>query len=240
MATVLISGGSRGLGVAIAKHLLAEGFRVVAFSRRANSEVAELEKGWEDEFFFYEADLSDRNAMRELVDFVEDEHGALAGLVNNAGIALDGLLAMTPDDDIERLIRVNLLGPLTLTRAVAKRMLMRQHGSIVTITSIVGLRGYSGLSGYSATKAGLDGMTRALARELGSRNVRVNSVAPGFLETEMTHGLDDEQRRQIVRRTPLGRLGTVQDVTGVVAFLLSDQGAFMTGQTLVVDGGITC
>jgi 3-oxoacyl-[acyl-carrier protein] reductase len=147
---------------------------------------------------------------------------------------------MMPQDDLDTVLSVNLTGTLYLTRQVIRRMLLSdQGGSIINISSIVGLRGYSGLSVYAATKAGLDAVTRSLARELGPRGIRVNSVAPGFLETEMTGGLSAAQIEQIKRRTPLGRIGHPADAVGPVLFLLSEASCFITGQVLVVDGGLT-
>jgi 3-oxoacyl-[acyl-carrier protein] reductase len=166
--------------------------------------------------------------------------GPIQALVNNAGIARDGVLATMRPVDIDAVLDVNLRGTLHLTRLVARPMLTRGTGSILNISSIIGLRGYSGLAVYSATKGGLDAMTRALARELGPRNIRVNSIAPGYLETEMSSTLGAEQRDQIVRRTPLCRLGRPDDVVGAVLFLLSPASAFITGQTFVIDGGVTC
>ena len=162
------------------------------------------------------------------------------GLVNNAGVAGDGVLATYPVVDIERIIQTNLTGALHMARLMARHILRRPGGGrIVNISSIIGSRGYSGLAAYSASKAGMDGMTRALAREMGRRGVTVNSVAPGYLDTEMSSTLGDDQRRQVVNRTPLGRLGTIGDVCPVVRFLLGDDARFVTGQTLVIDGGIT-
>jgi 3-oxoacyl-[acyl-carrier protein] reductase len=175
-----------------------------------------------------------------LVARIEAEAGPIQALINNAGIARDGVLAMMRPADIDAVLDVNLRGSLHLTRLVARPMLARTGGSILNISSIIGLRGYSGLAVYSATKGGLDAMTRALARELGPRNIRVNSIAPGYLETEMSSTLGDEQRLQIVRRTPLGRLGRPADVVGAVLFLLSPASSFITGQTFVIDGGVTC
>jgi 3-oxoacyl-[acyl-carrier protein] reductase len=184
--------------------------------------------------------MADADSLSRVVAGVEKELGPIDALINNAGIAYDGVLAGMPPESIEKLIQVNLTGALLLTRLVVRRMLLRGSGNIINVSSIIGLRGYSGLAAYSATKGGLDGMTRALARELGSRQIRVNSIAPGYLETEMTHSLSDFQRDQVIRRTPLGRLGVPADVVGVVLFLLSPASSYMTGQTLVVDGGVTC
>jgi 3-oxoacyl-[acyl-carrier protein] reductase len=237
---ILLSGGSRGLGLAIARSLLEAGHRVATFSRKSTPEIEALKADHAGRLTYVPGDMADSPSLSRVVAAVEKETGPIDALINNAGIAYDGVLAGMPPEQIERLIQVNLTGALLLTRLVVRRMLLRNAGNIINISSIIGLRGYSGLAAYSATKGGLDAMTRALARELGGRNIRVNSIAPGYLETEMTHGLSDFQRDQVVRRTPLGRLGVPADVVGVVQFLLSPASAYMTGQTLVVDGGVTC
>jgi 3-oxoacyl-[acyl-carrier protein] reductase len=237
---VLLSGGSRGLGLAIAGALLESSYRVATFSRKTTAEMEALRGKSGGNLTYHPGDMADSESLARLVAAVEKESGPIDVLINNAGIAYDGVLAGMPPERIEQLIHVNLTGALLLSRLVVRRMLLRGEGNIVNISSIIGLRGYSGLAAYSATKAGLDGMTRALARELGPKRIRVNSIAPGYLETEMTHGLSDFQRDQVVRRTPLGRLGVPGDVVGVVLFLLSPASTYMTGQTLVVDGGVTC
>ena len=237
---VLLSGGSRGLGLAIARSLLEGGHRVATFSRKPTPEIESLGAEHLGRLTYRPGDMADTDSLSRVVASVEKEIGPIDALINNAGIAYDGVLAGMPPEHIEKLMLVNLTGALLLTRLVARRMLLRSAGNIINISSIIGLRGYSGLAAYSATKAGMDGMTRALARELGSRNIRVNSIAPGYLETEMTHGLSEFQRDQVVRRTPLGRLGVPADVVGVVLFLMSPASAYITGQTLVVDGGVTC
>jgi 3-oxoacyl-[acyl-carrier protein] reductase len=170
---------------------------------------------------------------------VIERFGRIDVLVNNAGVARDGVLPLFPDEQIDEVIDLNLRGTVHLTRLVTRRMLRQGSGRIINISSIVGLSGYRGLSVYSATKAALDGFTRALARELGGRGITVNSVAPGYLRTEMSHGLDEAQLGQIVRRTPAGRLGEADDVAAAVGFLASDAAAFITGHVLVVDGGLT-
>lgn len=237
---VLLSGGSRGLGLAMARSLLESSYRVATFSRKSTSELEQLLSERPDQLTHFTGDMADSASLSRVVTTVEKKIGPIDVLINNAGIAYDGVLAGMPPEQIERLIGINLTGTLLLSRLVVRRMLLRNAGNIINISSIIGLRGYSGLAAYSATKAGMDGMTRALARELGSRNIRVNAIAPGYLETEMTHGLSEFQREQVVRRTPLGRLGVPADVVGVVLFLLSPASAYMTGQTLVVDGGVTC
>lgn len=235
---IVLSGGSRGLGKALAEGLLAEGYRVSTFSRSATPFTESLAEN--DNFFFAAADITDHEKVAQFLIAAEQKFGIPFGLVNCAGVAVDGVLATFPESEIERVVEINLIGTLSLTRQVVRRMLLSQAGgSIINISSIIGLRGYNGLSAYAATKGALDAMSRSLARELGPRRIRVNSIAPGYLATEMTHGLDDGQRRQIERRTPLGRLGTPADVVGPVSFLLSDRAEFITGQVLVVDGGIT-
>jgi 3-oxoacyl-[acyl-carrier protein] reductase len=191
-------------------------------------------------FFWKAVDGKDYEAVEQFIKEVHDSEGRIDALINNAGMAIDGVLTLMKPDDITSLLSLNLESCIRAARMCAKYMLMQQNGVIINISSIIGIRGYSGLAVYSATKAGLDGLTRGLARELGGRGIRVNSVSPGYLETEMSSTLGDTQRQQIIRRTPLGRLGKTDDVTGVVSFLVSEKARFITGQTIVIDGGITC
>ena len=234
---VILSGGSRGLGEAIVDSLLANGYGVSTFSRTPT----EFTKGLADntDFFYASADCADEKSIVAFLKAAESKLGRPYALINCAGVAADGVLATMADSAIEEVVDINLKGALRLTKLVIRRMLLGNGDAVIlNISSIVGLRGYSGLAAYAATKGGMDAMTRALARELGVRGIRVNSIAPGYLETGMTHGLDEQQRRRIVRRTPLGRLGTPQDVVGAVLFLLSPCAQFITGQVLVIDGGI--
>ncbi|MEV4999800.1 SDR family NAD(P)-dependent oxidoreductase [Nocardioides sp. LML1-1-1.1] len=235
----LVTGGSRGLGAGIVEDLLAQGYAVATCSRSRTDQVEVWEKEFPDRFSFLSADVSvEADATRYVKDVVQ-RWGRIDVLVNNAGVAGEGMIALTDDGLIDRVVDLNIKGTLYVTRAASRTMLARRSGAIVNISSVVGLSGYRGLSVYSATKAALDGMTRSLARELGSRGITVNSVAPGYLRTEMSHGLDEDQLKQIERRTPLGRLGDAQDVARVVSFLVSPDNKFMTGQVLVVDGGLS-
>lgn len=238
---VIVTGGSRGLGAGIVQSFLDSGDLVATCAR---SRTAEIDK-WADDpatgdrLLFQEVDLSNREQVAGFVKAVIGRWGRVDVLVNNAGVARDGVIALAADDDVDAVIDLNLKGTLQITKLVTRRMLARGGGSIVNISSIVGISGYRGLAVYSATKAALDGLTRALSRELGSRGITVNSIAPGYLRTEMSHGLDEEQLGQIVRRTPAGRLGEPADIARVVQFLAAPENDYLTGQVIVVDGGLT-
>ncbi len=238
---VIVTGASRGLGLNIAQLLLNRGYPVVGCSRAKTPEMDSLEAGGGFQWFPCEVGKPDEEErfFDQAIAWIGGRK--LYGLVNNAGIAGEGILATFPTTDCEHLISVNLLSAIRLARLASRVLLASSSGGrIINISSIVGLRGYTGLAAYSASKAGMDGLTRALAREVGRRNITVNSVAPGYLETAISASLGEPQRRQIVNRTPIGRLGQVSDVSPLVAFLLSDEGGFITGQTLIVDGGISC
>ncbi len=244
---VIVTGGSRGLGLGLVDALLADGYRVSTCSR---SPTAELERLAGPNLFWQPCRIGDADAVNGFVKAAVAWAGdaPLWGLINNAGVAREGILATFPDVDSADVIQTNLTGAIQMARAFLRAKLTQRGagsadggaGRIINISSIIGQRGYVGLAAYSASKAGLDGLTRALAREVGRRAVTVNSVAPGYLTTEMSGTLSAGQRDQIIRRTPLGRLGEVADVVPVVRFLLGEGGAFITGQTITVDGGITC
>ncbi|MBW8751281.1 MAG: SDR family oxidoreductase [Propionibacteriales bacterium] len=236
---VIVTGGSRGLGAGIVEGHLDAGDRVATCARSRTPEVDRWEKEYADRFLFQEVDLSNRDQTTAFVNAVVERWETIEVLVNNAGVARDGILAMADDDDIDLVIDLNLKGTLHITKLVTRRMLARRRGHIVNISSIVGLSGYRGLSVYSATKAALDGLTRSMARELGSRGIVVNSIAPGYLRTEMSHGLDEAQLDQIVRRTPAGRLGEPADIARIVLFLTDPANDYITGQVIVADGGLT-
>ncbi len=238
--TVLVTGGSRGLGAALVQAFLDSGDRVATCSRLASPAIDAWRSGEDADRVHHELlDLTDRAATRSFVQGVVDRFGPIDVLVNNAGLARDGVLGLFSEDDIDDVVSLNLTATIHVTKLVSRGMLRHGFGRIINISSIVGSSGYRGLSVYGATKAALDGFTRALARELGGRGITVNSVAPGYLRTEMTHGLDESQLIQIAGRTPVGRLGAPGDVTGPVLFLASDAAEFVTGTVFVVDGGLT-
>jgi len=243
MRNVIVTGGSRGLGLGIVRRLTGAGYRAIAIARKESTQLTvareEADRANPGSLHFVPFDLAEIAEIPQLVKAVRKEVGAIYGLVNNAAVGFDGVLATMPNAQIEQLVRVNTLAPIVLTKYVVRAMLAEGGGRIVNVASIVGFTGYSGLSVYGATKASLLGFTRSLAREVGRLGVTVNAVAPGFLDTEMTQGLDDEHRQQIARRSALRRLPDLADVADAVAFLLGDTAKSITGTVLTVDAGAT-
>lgn len=243
MRNVIVTGGSRGLGLGIACKLTAAGYRVIAIARRETPQLRaameEAEHRNPDSFHFAPFDLSEIEGIADLVKTARKRFGPLHGLVNNAGISFEGVLASMPDSQIEELLRVNTLSPIVLTKSVVRWMMADGSGRIVNIASITAFTGYARLSVYSATKASMIGFTRSLAREVGRAGITVNSIAPGFVATDMTRGLTEEQRDRIVRRSALRRLPDIEDVANTVEFLLSDKAKNITGTVVTVDAGNT-
>jgi 3-oxoacyl-[acyl-carrier protein] reductase len=241
--TVLVTGASRGLGLGIARLLAGSGFRVIALARQQTKSVtaaiAATKRIKRGALHFVPFDLGKIDAIPELVKDLRKEFGPLFGLVNNAAVGHDGALAMMHNSQIEELIRINTLSPIVLTKYVVRSMMSERAGRIVNVASIIGFTGYSGLSVYAATKSSMLGFTRSLAREVGRLGINVNAVAPGFVDTEMTHGLTGEQRQQVVRRSALRRLAEVDDIAHAVEYLLSDKARNVTGTVLTVDAGAT-
>jgi 3-oxoacyl-[acyl-carrier protein] reductase len=234
--------GGKGIGRGIALALAKAGADVLITARTniADAEaVAGAVRETGREGVAFACDVADPASVDALFARAQEAFGRVDVLVNNAGITRDGLLVRMSEDDWDAVLDSNLKGTFLCTRAAAKLMMKQRAGRIVNVTSIMGLVGNPGQANYSASKAGIIGFTRTVARELGSRGVTVNAVAPGFIETQMTDGLKEEQRAAVLAKVPLARLGTPEDVGGVVAFLASDAAAYMTGQVLTVDGGMT-
>jgi 3-oxoacyl-[acyl-carrier protein] reductase len=241
--TVLITGASRGLGLGIARKLVAGGYDVIAVARKDNKElnaaIAQAKRAKKGALHFVAFDLGEIDKIPGFVRDLRKKFGPLFGLVNNAALGLDGALSLMHNSQIEQLIRVNTLSPIVLTKYVVRAMMSENAGRIVNVASIIGFTGYSGLSVYGATKASMLGFTRSLAREVGRLGITVNAVAPGFLDTDMTHGLAGEQRAQVVRRSALRKLAGVDDVANAVEYLLSDKAKSISGTVLTVDAGAT-
>jgi 3-oxoacyl-[acyl-carrier protein] reductase len=236
----LVSGGSRGLGLAIVEGLLARGDRVATFSRSGSPALAALAAAHPDRLHTESLDGSDSAAVIGFVGRVVNRFGGLDHCIANAAIAHEGVLATMRDDEIDSMLAVNVKASIVLVRECVRQMLghsPRAAPTITLISSIVASRGSPGLSVYAATKAALEGFARSLARELGPRGIRVNAVAPGFLETDLSATLSAENRARIARRTALGRLGLPADIVGAVEFLTSPAAGFITGQVLTIDGG---
>jgi 3-oxoacyl-[acyl-carrier protein] reductase len=236
---IVVTGGSRGLGLAIARRLAVVGYGVVAVARRMNDQLAGAMRESGGSLDFVPFDLGEVKGIPQLARSLRKQFGPVYGLVNNAAVGTDGLLANMRDSQIEELLRINTLAPIVLSKYVARAMMADGGGRIVNVASIIGLTGYSGLSVYGATKASMLGFTRSLARELGRLGINVNAVAPGFLDTEMTAGMEDDQRARVARRSALRRLADVEDVADAVEFLLSDKARSITGTVLTVDAGST-
>jgi 3-oxoacyl-[acyl-carrier protein] reductase len=243
MRNVLVTGGSRGIGLAIARRLAAGGDRVIAVARTCGdllqAAMADAAAARTGDIRFAACDLGDIEAIPALVRRLRDEHGPLWGLVNNAGIGSEGMLATMHNSQIERLVRLNTLAPIVLTKYAVRAMMADGAGRVVNVASIVAATGYNGLSVYGATKASLVGFTRSLAREVGPTGVTVNAVAPGFIATDMTSGMGADNLTRLARRSALRRLAEVEDVAAAVAFLLGEGARNITGTVMTVDAGNT-
>ncbi|MFH1834158.1 MAG: 3-oxoacyl-[acyl-carrier-protein] reductase [bacterium] len=236
----LVTGGAKGIGRAIATRLASDGAKVaiVDWADAGEDAARELAQATGRPTTFVKADISKEADARAAVAAVEAALGPVDILVNNAGITRDGLLLVMDESDWDAVLAVNLKGAFLMSKAVLRGMIKRRRGSIVSISSVVGRRGNAGQANYSAAKAGLIGLTKSLAREVASRNVRVNAVAPGYIETDMTAALDEAARNAIVSQIPLGRIGSPEGVAEAVAFLAGDSASFITGAVLAVDGGL--
>ena len=243
----IVTGGTRGIGKAIVKELAAKSccgilFSDVAFIYNSCDECAEeIEKeigNIDTKIYGFKADASSYEDAQATIDEAIEKLGGVDILINNAGITRDNLLLRMTEKDFDTVIDVNLKSVFNYTKAVLKPMIKQKYGKIVNIASVVGLIGNAGQSNYSASKAGVIGFTKSMARELASRNITVNAVAPGFIETEMTAKLNDIQREALMKNVPMGRLGTPEDIAKAVAFLCSEDADYITGQVITVDGGM--
>lgn len=239
--TALVTGASRGIGRAIAETLAAEGAKV-AINYAGNVKAAEEAKAAIEaaggEAILVKADVSDSAAVQEMISTVTEAFGQIDILVNNAGITRDGLLMRMKDEDWDAVISTNLKGVYNCTKAVTKLMMKKRYGRIVNMTSVVGITGNAGQTNYSAAKAGVIGFSKSAAKELSSRGITVNMVAPGFIDTDMTAVLPEKVKEEMAAGIPLGRIGKAQDVANAVLFLVSDQASYITGQVVNVDGGM--
>jgi 3-oxoacyl-[acyl-carrier protein] reductase len=244
MGNVIVTGGSRGIGLGIVRGLAKTGYSVIAVARRESPElreaIDEAASSGSGSIGFAAYDLAETDGMGALVKQIRREHGPVYSLVNNAGMSIDGTLALTSATQIEQVVRLNVVSPILLSKYVLRSMMADGAGGrIVNLASIIAFTGYSGLAVYGATKASMIGFTRSLAREVGRTGVTVNAVAPGFVATEMTKGLTEEHREQIARRSALRRLVEVDDVAAAVEYLLSDGARNITGTVITVDAGNT-
>jgi 3-oxoacyl-[acyl-carrier protein] reductase len=239
MRNVIVTGGSRGLGFGIATRLRDAGYQAIAVARRPSDEIAAASGALR----FWPCDLADLGAIPALVKQLRAEFGPIYGLVNNAGIGSSGVLATMRTEEIERTVRLNTVSPMVLAKHVVRAMMVDSGatggGRIVNISSIIASTGFSGLSVYAATKASLVGFTKSLAREVGSLGITVNAVAPGFVDTAMTEGMDETARKRVLRRSPLRRLAGIDDVASAVEYLMGDGARNVTGTVLTVDAGST-
>ena len=236
----IVTGASRGIGEAIAKQLSSCGAKIILIARNSDQLVAVKEtiisKGGIAESMA--GDVSNLNSFSEIVTNTIDKWGRIDILVNNAGIARDNIIMRMKEDDWDSVININLKGCFNGIKSVARPMIKNKAGRIINITSVIGQIGNAGQSNYAASKAGIMGLTKSMAKELGSRNITVNAVAPGYITTDMTNELNDEVKEQLKSSIPLGRLGTPDDVANLVCFLASDEAGYITGQTFNVDGGM--
>ncbi len=239
--TVFVTGASRGIGKEVALKFAENGYNVVINYVSSKTNVEELKSEFESKgvkALVMQADVTDKEAIDNLVKKAIEEFGSIEVLVNNAGITRDNLLMRMSEEEFDKVIEINLKGTYIVTKAVTKYMMKKRKGSIINLSSVVGVAGNAGQCNYSASKAGIIGFTKSIAKELASRNIRSNAVAPGFIETDMTAVLSDEIKENIHNQIPLKRMGTAKEVANLIYFLGSDESSYITGQVINVDGGM--
>ncbi len=239
--TVFVTGGSRGIGKEVALKFAEKGYNVVINYVSEKTNIDKLKEEFESKgikSLIVRADVTNKDEIEILVKKAIEEFGSIDVLVNNAGITRDGLLMRMNEEDFDKVIEINLKGTYIVTKAVTKYMMKKRRGSIINLSSVVGVSGNAGQCNYSASKAGIIGFTKSIAKELASRNIRANAVAPGFIETDMTAVLSEEVKENIYNQIPLKRMGTAKEVAELIYFLGSEKSSYITGQVINVDGGM--
>ncbi|WP_313339127.1 3-oxoacyl-[acyl-carrier-protein] reductase [Sedimentibacter sp.] len=240
MKTAIITGASKGIGAVIASRLNELGYNLILNYRSNTSSMEELVNSFinkETKNIIVQCDVSSYDDAKKLIDEAYDNFGSIDVLVNNAGITKDNILPLMSEEEFDQVIDINLKGTFNCCKHIAKRMLKQKNGRIINISSVVGLAGNAGQVNYSASKAGIIGMTKSMARELGKKNILINAIAPGFIQTDMTDKIPEEIRNEMMKNIPLQRLGQPEDIADAVEFLISDKASYITGQILSVNGG---
>ena len=239
MDLVIVTGSSKGLGLEICKTLLENNYKVVGISRTLSEDFKQLQNKYENQLFYKEFDFINCQDIHKLTKSITKEFGNIYALINNAAIGNDGVLGTMHESDISTLLKVNIEAPILLSKYASRSMLLKLRGRVINIGSIIASTGFSGLSVYAASKSAISGFTKSLSRELGRANITVNTIAPGYMQTNMTKDLKDEKLESIKRRSPLGHLANVTDVASMVVYLLSEQAKNITGTTITIDAGST-
>lgn len=236
---VVVTGASKGLGLAICQQAAKQGYGVIAIARQLSEPLKTLQQNFPERVHFHAADLADLDRLSELCKQLIKLYGRPYGLINNAASGHDGVLATMPNSAIEHLMRLNIQAPILMSKYLVRSMLLNRKGRIINISSIIAKTGFNGLSVYGASKAALEGFSHSLAREVGKAGITVNCVAPGYMETDMTSSLQGEKLESVKRRSPLGKLATVEDAAAMVIYLLGEQASSITGTVMTVDAGST-
>lgn len=236
---VIVTGASKGLGLAICQQAVTQGYGIIAIARQFSDELKSLQQVYPDLVNYHAADLADLDSLSAMCKQLIKQYGRPYALINNAAAGHDGVLATMPNSAIEHLMQLNIQAPILLSKYLVRSMLLNRKGRIINISSIIANTGFNGLSVYAASKAALEGFSKSLAREVGKAGITVNCVAPGYMQTDMTSSLQGDKLETIKRRSPLGKLATVNDAASMVMYLLSEQALAITGTIMTVDAGST-